>query len=129
MVESKLGEGSVFTVELTFSIPDVSEEQVEDTDNTIDENVLDGLLFLVAEDIELNAEILSEMLAIEGAKCEFAVNGEEAVEMFTKSEPGHYDMILMDVQMPIMNGHLSKPVDMDAVKKAVGRLLGNKLFL
>lgn len=76
-----------------------------DTKDNVRENVLEGLLFLVAEDIEMNAEILSEMLGMEGAQCEFAVNGKEALEMFVKSQPGHYDMILMDVQMPIMNGY------------------------
>lgn len=69
------------------------------------ENVMNGKLFLVAEDNELNAEILKEMLSMEGVSCELAVNGLEAVEMFKKSEPGHYDLILMDVQMPVMNGY------------------------
>ena len=67
--------------------------------------VMDGRLFLVAEDNELNAEILTEMLAMEGARCELATDGREALEMFQRAEPGHYDMILMDVQMPRMNGY------------------------
>ncbi len=62
-------------------------------------------LFLVAEDNELNAEILTEMLHMDGAECEVAVNGKEAVEMFEKADPDRYDMILMDVQMPEMNGY------------------------
>ena len=70
-----------------------------------DGRVMEGLHFLVAEDNELNAEILTEMLEIEGATCELAVNGKAALEMFEKSEPGHFDMILMDVQMPVMNGY------------------------
>ncbi len=128
------------------------------------EDVLKGMRFLVAEDNELNAEILFEMMDMEGARCELAVNGQEAVEMFQRSDPGHYDMILMDVQMPVMNGyeatrairacghprakripivamtanafaedvrnardagmngHLTKPVDMEAVKTLLGRL-------
>ena len=69
------------------------------------EGVIKGLRFLVAEDNELNAEILTEMLAMEGADCELAVNGKEAVDMFEDSEPGYYDIILMDVQMPVMNGY------------------------
>ncbi len=69
------------------------------------EGALKDRLFLVAEDNELNAEILTEMLAIEGAKCEVAVNGKIAVEMFQKAKAGYYDMILMDVQMPVMNGY------------------------
>ncbi len=67
--------------------------------------IMNGLLFLVAEDNELNAEILTEMLKMEGAECDVAQNGQIAVEMFEASEPHHYDMILMDVQMPVMNGY------------------------
>ena len=68
-------------------------------------NFLEGMRFLVAEDNDLNAEILSEMLELEGAGCERAVNGLEAVRRFEASRPGDYDMILMDVQMPEMNGY------------------------
>ena len=130
-----------------------------------DENVMKDKLFLIVEDNEINSEILSEMLKIEGADSELAVNGQEAVEMFRKSEPGHYDMILMDVQMPVMNGyeatrqiracehpeaktvpiaamtantfaedvrdalesgmngHLGKPIDMNAVRELAAKLL------
>ncbi len=69
------------------------------------ERVMEGRRFLVAEDNELNAEIMVEMLKMEGAACELAVNGQEAVERFTAAQPGHYDLILMDVQMPVMNGY------------------------
>ncbi len=69
------------------------------------QEIIKDKLFLVAEDNELNAEILSEMLAMEGAKCELATNGLEAVEMFQSKDPDYYDMILMDVQMPKMNGY------------------------
>ena len=69
------------------------------------EGSMEGKLFLVAEDNELNSEILTEMLAIEGAKCEVAPNGKAALELFERSESGYYDMILMDVQMPVMNGY------------------------
>ncbi len=69
------------------------------------ERVMEGRRFLVVEDNELNAEILTEMLKLEGAQYEVAVNGLEAVERFQGSEPGRYDMILMDVQMPVMNGY------------------------
>lgn len=77
----------------------------KESSDEVKENVMEGKLFLVAEDNELNAEILTEMLAMEGAKCEVAVNGLETAEKFEKSEPGHYDIILMDVQMPVMNGY------------------------
>ena len=61
--------------------------------------------FLAAEDNEINAEILTELMEIEGAYCEIAPNGQLAVERFQRSEPGEFDAILMDVQMPVMNGH------------------------
>ena len=66
---------------------------------------LNGLRFLAAEDNEINAEILAELLEIEGAACEIVANGRLAVERFQCSEPGWFDAILMDVQMPVMNGY------------------------
>ena len=66
---------------------------------------LEGEHFLVAEDNEINAEILEELLDIEGAGCEVFENGELVVKRFTHSEPGEFDAILMDVQMPVMNGY------------------------
>lgn len=69
------------------------------------DDALKGKLLLVAEDNELNAEILTEMLDMEGARCEVAKNGKVALEMFLRSDPGYYDLILMDVQMPLMNGY------------------------
>ena len=61
--------------------------------------------FLCAEDNELNAEILTELLKIKGAECTVCENGERILETFERSAPGDYDMILMDVQMPVMNGY------------------------
>ena len=66
---------------------------------------LKGMHFLAAEDNEINAEILAELLEIEGATCEIAANGLLALERFQNSDPGKFDAILMDVQMPVMNGH------------------------
>ncbi|MCI8327537.1 MAG: response regulator, partial [Lachnospiraceae bacterium] len=66
---------------------------------------LEGIHFLAAEDNEINAEILAELLEIEGASCEIVENGQLAVERFQQSEKGAFDAILMDVQMPVMNGH------------------------
>ncbi len=130
--------------------------------------VLAGRRFLAAEDNELNAEILTEMLEMEGASCQVAPDGQKALEMFQNSQPGTYDLILMDMQMPVMNGydaarairacghpqaasipivamtanafaedvrnaldagmdgHLSKPIDMNAVREMIGRLLDRK---
>lgn len=66
---------------------------------------LEGLRFLAAEDNEINAEILKEILSIEGADCEIAENGQLAVERFERAVEGEFDAILMDVQMPVMNGY------------------------
>ncbi len=66
---------------------------------------LEDLNFLAAEDNAINAEILSELLELEGASCEIVENGRLALERFQSSRPGEFDAILMDVQMPVMNGH------------------------
>ena len=68
-------------------------------------DVLRGLHFLAAEDNFLNASILTELLELEGATVEIVENGQLAVERFERCEPGEFDAILMDVQMPVMNGH------------------------
>ena len=68
-------------------------------------NGLEGLHVLVAEDNDINAEILEELLSYEGVSCERTVNGQEAVERFRQNPPGRYDAVLMDVQMPVMNGY------------------------
>ena len=70
-----------------------------------DDNIMKGMRFLCAEDNELNAEILTELLKIEGAECTVCENGERILEAFERSAPGDYDMILMDIQMPVMNGY------------------------
>ena len=66
---------------------------------------LAGLRFLAAEDNDINMEILEEILCMEGASCEIVENGKLAVERFERAEPGKFDAILMDVQMPVMNGY------------------------
>ena len=77
----------------------------EEKDEDVEEASLEGLNILAAEDNPINAEILEELLDIEGATCTICENGKVAVETFEKSAPGTYNMIFMDVQMPIMNGH------------------------
>ncbi len=119
----------------------------------------------MAEDNEINAEILQELLLMEGATCEVAVNGSQAVKRFAESKPGEFDAVLMDVQMPVLNGyeatkqirslaradaqtipiiamtanafaedvkdaihagmnaHVSKPVDMEALKETIHRFV------
>ena len=106
-VESELGQGSCFEVLLDLKIAEdrtVALAAQEETDEQ-DGNILQGMRFLCAEDNELNAEILTELLKIEGAECTICENGEEILKAFEQSAPGDYDMILMDVQMPVMNGY------------------------
>ena len=106
-VESELGQGSCFEVLIELRIAEdrtVALAAQEDTDEQ-DGNILQGMRFLCAEDNELNAEILTELLKIEGAECTICENGEEVLKAFEQSAPGDYDMILMDVQMPVMNGY------------------------
>ena len=68
-------------------------------------SVLQGMHILVAEDNEINAEILRELLQIVGASCDIFENGQLVVDAFAQSEPGAYQLILMDVQMPVLNGY------------------------
>ena len=68
-------------------------------------SVLNGMHFLCAEDNDLNAEILRSMLDLKGASCVICSNGKQVVEAFEESEPDQYDAVLMDVQMPVMNGY------------------------
>ena len=106
-VESELGQGSCFEVLMDLKIAEdrtVALAAQEETDEQ-DGNILQGMKFLCAEDNELNAEILTELLKIEGAECTICENGEEILKAFEQSAPGDYDMILMDVQMPVMNGY------------------------
>ena len=106
-VESELGQGSCFEVLLDLKIAEdrtVALAAQEGTDEQ-DGNILQGMRFLCAEDNELNAEILTELLKIEGAECTICENGEEILKAFEQSAPGDYDMILMDIQMPVMNGY------------------------
>lgn len=83
------------------------ERQEEGRSAATKEAPLKGLTFLIAEDNEINAELLAELLEMEGAKSEIAVDGKEALEKFEKSESGKFDMIFMDIQMPVMNGYES----------------------
>lgn len=134
------------------------EDEIEDT-------TMEGCHFLVVEDNEINSEILREFLTVENATCEVAENGQEALEVFTASEPGRFDAIFMDVQMPVMNGyaatkairalerddaktipiiamtanafaedvkdakdagmneHIAKPINMETVKRTLGKYL------
>ena len=101
--ESEKGVGTTFVIRVPFKIdPDADkrEEQKE-----VSEKSIKGLRILLAEDNELNMEIAEFMLQNEGADVSKAWNGQEAVELFRNSEPGEFDVILMDIMMPIMDGY------------------------
>ena len=66
---------------------------------------MEGLRFLAAEDNSINADMLKDLLEMSGARCEIAGNGRAALAMFSNSRPGFYDAILMDLQMPVMDGY------------------------
>ena len=106
-VESAPGKGSRFEVVLEFPIDTESDhaqkvqalpEEAEETSS------LSGMKFLCAEDNAINAEILELLLETKGARCTICSNGQEIVDAFASVKPGEYDMILMDVQMPVMDG-------------------------
>lgn len=109
-IESKPGEGSTFYVDLAFAISAVPETQKADftdsnkSDDTPEE-IFKGRHFLVAEDNELNQEIIGDLLSMYDATCDIVGNGQIAVETFEASNPGQYDAIFMDVQMPVMDGY------------------------
>ena len=107
-VESTPGEGSTFRVELELRYGAQAEETGRQREGALpapNMNTLEGLRVLVAEDNDINAEILEELLSYEGVSCERTVNGQEVLERFQQAPPGCYDAVLMDVQMPVMNGY------------------------
>ena len=90
--------------EKIFEINTAHDQEIQASENA-KEHSLNGVHFLVAEDNEINSEILEELLEVEGAVCHIAENGHLAVEAFKNAPPGTFDAILMDVQMPVMNGY------------------------
>ncbi len=165
-VQSEKGQGSCFEVIVAMRIAEqgaaaFAQRELESERANVS---LEGMRFLCAEDNALNAEILTELLHFDGASCIVCENGQELLQTFERSKPGDFDMILMDVQMPIMNGyeaaravrgsahagaasipivamtanafsediqaslaagmnaHISKPIDMDVLKRTVGSL-------
>ncbi len=171
VVDTALGKGSEFSVYIPFDIAEGDQSfEVFSTSGIAaqGEYSIEGLRILMAEDNAINAEIAVELLTMEGVEVETASDGVEAVEMFQNSEDGYYDVILMDIQMPRldgwaaaqkiraidsdyarmipifalsanafiedkrhsvevgMNGHISKPIDFDELKKVVNETF-NKL--
>ena len=109
-VESKIGVGSKFTVTLPCRIASGDETQAKRETNPSDQKCLCGTRILLTEDNDLNAEIAVELLREEGCTVDRAKDGVECVDMLEKAANGTYQMILMDIQMPVMNGY-------DAAKK------------
>lgn len=105
LVESMPGEGSDFSVYLTLPLADHPENlAADDTAQDSDDFTYEGCNILMAEDNEVNVEIAVSILGLSGASVDVAVNGRDAVDKFAASLPGTYDFILMDIQMPEMNG-------------------------
>ena len=102
---SEEGKGTVFTVELTLKIDKTYEDEKKEVQKREEEISISGLNILVAEDNELNLEIETYMLEEQGVLVTPAKDGTEAVELFAKSEIGEFDLILMDIMMPRMNGY------------------------
>ena len=101
--ESEKGVGTTFVIRVPFKIDPDADKREEQKD--VSEKSIKGLHILLAEDNELNMEIAEFMLQNEGADVTKAWDGQEAVELFRNSEPGEFDVILMDIMMPVMNGY------------------------
>ena len=109
-VESKIGVGSTFTVTIPCRIASQEETQAKRETGSSDKKSLSGTKILLAEDNDLNAEIAVELLQEEGCTVDRAKDGVECVDLLEKAANGTYQLILMDIQMPVMNGY-------DAAKK------------
>ena len=112
-VESKIGVGSTFTVTIPCRIASEDEIQAKREINPSDQKCLCGTRILLTEDNDLNAEIATELLQEEGCTVDRAKDGVECVDMLEKAANGTYQLILMDIQMPVMNGY-------DAARKIRG---------
>ena len=112
-VESKIGVGSKFTVTIPCRIASEDETQAKREINPSDQKCLCGTRILLTEDNDLNAEIATELLQEEGCTVDRAKDGVECVDMLEKAANGTYQLILMDIQMPVMNGY-------DAARKIRG---------
>lgn len=104
-VESRKGKGSTFTVDLDFKpLSRGAMEEIRAKHEDKNDFSLAGRRILFAEDVEINAEILCDLLELEDIETDWAKDGQIAVDTFLKSEPGYYDAIIMDMRMPVMDG-------------------------
>ena len=120
-VESELGKGTKFTVEISLELAseeDVCKKELPEQAFRTDKNI--GKRILLAEDNELNAEIAMELLKEEGFLIDWVKDGQECFDKLEESDDGYYDLILMDIQMPILNGYdtTAKIRQMENSKKA-----------
>ena len=117
--ESAEGIGTTFVIRIPFKIDLDADKREEQKD--VSENSIKGLHILLAEDNELNMEIAEFVLQNEGADVTKAWNGQEAVELFRNSKPGEFNVILMDIMMPVMNGYeatkMIRSLDREDAKK------------
>ena len=117
--ESEKGVGTTFVIRVPFKIDPDADKREEQKD--VSEKSIKGLHILLAEDNELNMEIAEFVLQNEGADVTKAWDGQEAVELFRNSEPGEFDVILMDIMMPVMNGYeatkMIRSLDREDAKK------------
>jgi CheY-like chemotaxis protein/nitrogen-specific signal transduction histidine kinase len=108
IVDSMIGKGSDFSVYVTLPVAeesDMPDKMTEpETEGNNETDSIEGMKILMAEDNEINAEIACEILECDGAIIDVALNGQEAVDMFRSKEKNYYDVILMDLQMPVLNG-------------------------
>lgn len=102
-VKSQLNAGTTFTVQIP--LPIAPPEELPAQPEPADQAALDGMQVLAAEDNDINREILTEILSVHGAAVTAAVNGQEAAALFAQSEPFYFDVVLMDIQMPVLNGY------------------------
>lgn len=104
-VESEKGKGTTFTVSVPLDRVQEAEKQEDaEEEAPAEEYSLAGMHFLIVEDQEMNAEILTDLLEIEDISSEWVENGQRAVDLFSQSEKGRFDAILMDMRMPVMDG-------------------------
>ena len=117
--ESEKGVGTTFVIQVPFKIDMDADKREEQTN--VSENSIKGLHILLAEDNELNMEIAEFVLQNEGADVTKAWNGQEAVELFRNSKPGEFNVILMDIMMPVVNGYeatkMIRSLDREDAKK------------
>lgn len=104
IVTSEKGIGSIFTIAITLRASDRKKEESTKSELAEETDILQGKHVLIVEDIEMNAEIVAELLAMEGMTSDWAENGKFAVDMFSEKPEYTYDAILMDLRMPVMDG-------------------------